>query len=339
MTANQPMPLTIVMYHYVRPIASSRYPGIRGLEVEQFIGQLDYIARHYTPITTQQLICSLDGGSQLPDRAALLQFDDGYTDHIDFVAPELERRGWCGTFFPIASTALDRKIMNANKVQFVLAAVEDLEVLIDEMEDVIQELGAGRGLPPLSEYRERHFHATRIDTAPVIYIKRMLQVGLPEDLRLSVASRLFARHVSSDEADFAASLYMSVGQLRRLADAGHTVGCHTDRHPWMSSLSADVQRDEILSGLRVLDAVGLPREGFTFCYPYGDFNSDSIAVLDGLGCSAAFTAEVALAEPSSVTRLKLPRLDTIDLPMRGDAPVNRWTELARETPFSVAQAQ
>jgi peptidoglycan/xylan/chitin deacetylase (PgdA/CDA1 family) len=318
------------MYHYVRPIASSRYPGIRGLEIEQFRGQLDYIARHYNPIATEDLISSLQGGAALPPRPILLQFDDGYTDHIDFVAPELEQRGWRGTFFPIASTALDRTIMNANRVQFVLAAVADVESLIDEMEANVLDLAAGRDLPTLSEYRKRHFHATRIDTASVIYIKRMLQVALPEDLRISVASRMFARHVSSDEQGFAASLYMSVTQLRRMVDAGHTVGCHTDRHPWMSSLSADAQRQEVLAGLRVLDAIGLPRDGFTFCYPYGDFNSDSLAVLTELGCAAAFTAEVALAELSPATRLKLPRLDTIDLPMEAGAPVNRWTELARE---------
>ena len=332
-------PVTIVMYHYVRPIAASRYPGIRGLEVEQFRGQLDYIARHYTPISIENLIAAIGEGAELPPRPILLQFDDGYTDHVDHVAPELERRGWLGTFFPIASAALDRAILIANKVQFVLAAVDDVEHLIVEMEEAIQDLGNGWDLLPLSEYRKRHFHETRIDTAPVIYIKRMLQVGLPEDLRARVASRLFARHVSSDERDFSDGLYLSVSQLKRLADAGHNIGCHTDQHPWLGSLAATAQREEIVAGLRVLDAIGLPRDNFTFCFPYGDFNADSLQVLAELGCAAAFTAEVALAEPSPATRLKLPRLDTIDLPMVADAPVSRWTQMARDVHSQTAEAR
>jgi hypothetical protein len=38
--------LTIVMYHFVRDLARSRYPAIKALTVDAFRGQLDYLARH-----------------------------------------------------------------------------------------------------------------------------------------------------------------------------------------------------------------------------------------------------------------------------------------------------
>ena len=44
------MPLTIVMYHYVRPIAASPWPGIKGIETARFESQLDHIQAHYNPV-------------------------------------------------------------------------------------------------------------------------------------------------------------------------------------------------------------------------------------------------------------------------------------------------
>ena len=34
--------MKIIMYHYVRPIKKSKYPNINGLEISDFIKQLNY---------------------------------------------------------------------------------------------------------------------------------------------------------------------------------------------------------------------------------------------------------------------------------------------------------
>jgi peptidoglycan/xylan/chitin deacetylase (PgdA/CDA1 family) len=320
-------PLTIVMYHYVRPIAGGRDPNLRGLEPAQFAGQLDYIEKHYRPVTLEQVLAAADGAS-LPERAALLQFDDGYTDHLDHVFPELQRRGIQGCFYPIACSAIDRSVIVAHKVQFVLARTVDPAPLVADLERAVTELGSGRDLPPLEDYRARHHVATRLDTAPVIYLKRMLQMALPRDLAGEIADLLFRKYVSADERAFADELYLSVDQLQTLLDAGHHIGCHTNRHPWLGSLTKAQQRAEIVSALRLHDRLALPRRGFTFCFPYGDYNTDTLDVLAELGCAAGFTAEVALADPLRGNRLALPRLDTIDLPMHGSAEANAWTRKA-----------
>lgn len=40
--------LTIVMYHYVRELDKSRYPSIKGLNVKDFIRQLNFLEDRYT---------------------------------------------------------------------------------------------------------------------------------------------------------------------------------------------------------------------------------------------------------------------------------------------------
>jgi hypothetical protein len=81
--------LTIVMYHYVRDLARTRYPAIRGRDLPSFRRQLDYIARHHSVVTAEQVIAAMRGGQKLPDNSAWLTFDDGYCDHYSVVFPLL----------------------------------------------------------------------------------------------------------------------------------------------------------------------------------------------------------------------------------------------------------
>ena len=48
--------VTIVMYHYIRDLERSRFPAIKGLSVERFCRQLDYIQAHFTIIAVENLM-------------------------------------------------------------------------------------------------------------------------------------------------------------------------------------------------------------------------------------------------------------------------------------------
>ena len=58
--------LTIVTYHYVRDLARSRYPGIKGQITERFANQLDYLQRHYNVVTIEDCLAALEGGTLPP---------------------------------------------------------------------------------------------------------------------------------------------------------------------------------------------------------------------------------------------------------------------------------
>lgn len=329
------MPLTVVMYHYVRPIAGGAYPKLRGLEPSQFIGQLDYFKRHYSVIDVQTLLDHVQMRRELPARPLLLTFDDGYIDHAIYARPELDRRGIKGAFFPISAAALDRRVMRMNKIQFVLAIAPDLKKLMAKIEGVADEARRGYDAPSAAYFREKYYRATRLDDATTIYIKRMLQVGLPETLRNEIIDELFNTYITTDESAFADQLYMSASDLRSLTNAGHHIGCHTENHPWMGSLDEAAQRLEIVLALRLHDRIGITRENFTFCYPYGDFNEGLLSVLKQLGCAAAFGTRVDLVSSAQNEALTLPRLDTVDFPMHADAVPNKWTLRASQQVTSV----
>ena len=321
-------PLTIVMYHYVRPISSSRYPGINGLEVDDFREQLSYFDRHYTVVTMNDVIAAASAQQELPDNPALLTFDDGYSDHHDFVLPLLAERRMQGSFFVPADPVVSRRVLDVNKVHLILASCPDAARLAAEIEMRLDAQREVRALPTQQQLRDAWRSATRFDSADVAYVKRLLQHALPEDLRSSLAASLFSRYVSADEPAIAEGLYMSVDDVRELVSAGMHVGGHGNRHQWLGRLDASRQREEIEQSVAFLRAVGAARDGFTFCYPYGDYDADTLTILTELDCAAAFTIRVDVATIPGTPRLELPRLDTNDFPKDRGADAQEWTRAA-----------
>lgn len=321
---------TIVMYHYVRPISASRYPSIRGLELADFEGQLDYIGRHYNVVSASDVIEAANGGRPLPDCALLLSFDDGYSDHYRYVLPALKRRGIAGIFFPPARAVQERKMLDVNKIHFLLASTGDHDRIVSQIENSVDCVRQEFQLPSLPEYRAKHWKANRFDSAEVIYIKRMLQFVLPELLRNRITGELFCRYVTNDEPGFADELYVSEENLGEMRAEGMEIGSHGYAHYWLNSLSAKEQAKDIDLSLEMLARIGVSRHGFFFCYPYGAYTPETVGILRERGCAAAFTTKVALARLEPAELLELPRLDTNDLPRNGLAEPLSWTQEAKQ---------
>ena len=101
--------LTTFMFHRVLPASSWAYE-LSDKEftftVEGFGHCLDFIQRHYNPVSSRDIAEAICGHGTLPDRAALISFDDGWADTINYAVPELKCRGLSGVIF-IASSVLE----------------------------------------------------------------------------------------------------------------------------------------------------------------------------------------------------------------------------------------
>jgi peptidoglycan/xylan/chitin deacetylase (PgdA/CDA1 family) len=305
--------VAIVMYHYVRPIADSPWPGVKGREVEEFRGQLAWLRRHRTPVSMEDVVAAATAGAELPPDAALLTFDDGLRDHHAHVLPALVEAGVPAAFFPPSGPLTEPRVLDVHRIQFVLAAGADPDVLADELDAAI----AARGLGDVTVLRERFAHPSRWDPAETVYVKRVLQRGLPAAARRELTGDLFARFVAADEAGFAAELYCGPAELRELVEAGMHLGSHTHSHGWLTDLDADGVRDELTRSLAPLREAGVDTTaGWTLSYPYGGHDDTTVAVARELGCTVAVTIEVREAVPGADDALRLPRLNTNDLPLR-----------------------
>lgn len=336
-----PRRLMIVMYHYVRRIAGSQYPEIKGRETKDFVRQLGYLKRHHHIVTMDQVIAASNGAADaLPENAVLLTFDDGYVDHYSDAFPVMQKLGVSGTFFVPVTAITERRMLDVNKIHFLLAGGVNIETIVVEIDRRVQEAAAHTDseVRSVQDYKNAYGIASRFDTAEVIYVKRMLQRELPQGLRQEVLDDLFRRWVSSDERDFADHLYMSEGNLREMSGAGMTIGAHSANHYWLDRCDVATQTAEIASSAQFLAALGYSQAQWTFCYPYGARNEDTLRLLRQAGFQLAVTTELGLASIPGDDLLLLPRLDTNDLPIIAEAMPNQWSSsllnsLAHAGPF------
>ena len=164
--------LKIIMYHYVRDPERSRYPRIKGRRTAEFRNQLDYLARHFNPVTAQQVIAASRGREcDLPQNAVWLTFDDGYLDHYLTVFPLLHDRGWQGSFFAPARAVMEGKLLDVNKIHLLLAAVDDTSKLVSEIQEYVG--------PAFEQLWSAHAAPDAYDPLDVVFVKKVLQHVLP----------------------------------------------------------------------------------------------------------------------------------------------------------------
>ncbi|MBT5799823.1 MAG: polysaccharide deacetylase family protein, partial [Alphaproteobacteria bacterium] len=259
--------LTIVMYHYVRDIASSRFPNIAGLEISGFCRQLDYLNSHFEILDMNDVIESILHGSKLPENGCLLTFDDGYKDHIDFVLPELLKRNLTGSFFPPCTVLSNDNILDVNAIHYILASHTDKNALVKELFSYCKEVGISENR--LNELWRKNSIASRFDTGEVIFFKRMLQHLLPNEIRKSLIKTFFSVYIDMSPREFANMLYLSMSDVSTLLSEGMFIGSHTANHPWLNTLNYEEQKTEINLSLEFLKMIGAASENWVMCYPYG----------------------------------------------------------------------
>lgn len=326
--------LTIIMYHYVRDLKNSRFPEIKGLEVELFKEQICYLEKNYHFVTAEQVIAAFKKEEKLPSKAVLLTFDDAYIDHYTNVFPILEHKKIQGCFYPPVKAITEHSVLDVNKVHFILAATpkDQFGHLLERIKQLLIQYQEEYKLNTYDYYFEKLAVANRFDPKEVIFVKRLLQVELPEKLRNIITKQLFTEAVKMEEEVFSRELYMNKDQMRCMVDCGMHVGSHGYDHYWLGSLPKDKQNEEIQQAIHFIQEIGGDINNWTMCYPYGNYNDDTIDTLKSNGCQFGLTTRVALASIDSTETdaiFKLPRLDTNDIPKQADAPANEWFQKAK----------
>lgn len=304
--------LTIIMYHYVRPIIGSKFPGIKGLEIKGFKRQLDFLENNYSIVSSEDVLGKITKNKKLPPRACWLTFDDGYKDHYQYVLPELIKRNITGAFFPPRMAIKNNKILNVNSIQHILSCSKNIKNLIYDLHELIRQHGIKD--KQIEKYYKLYGVANRFDSADIIFFKRMLQHILPEKIRNEIISTLLKKMIGISETQLSNELYMNIKEVRKLVSNGMYVGSHGSEHHWLNKISSEKQRSDISLSIEFLEEVGAPTSNWIMCYPYGAYNNITISILKELGAVIGITTELRKANLETDNPFTLPRLDTNDFP-------------------------
>jgi peptidoglycan/xylan/chitin deacetylase (PgdA/CDA1 family) len=304
-----------VMYHYVRPDPVDM-PHFKHVNIENFRRQLDWLQASFGFVTRDQFEMAIDT-ADIP-RGVILTFDDAFTDHADYVLPELQRRGLWAIFYIPTAVLRDQKPLDVHLLHLILGrhggttalaalnAVITDDMLIDRWRD---------------EFRTKTYVGLDHDAATMEF-KRILNYYISYDHQAdavrAIASTL-AANVTTDR------IYMTPDQIVSLHRAGMTIGAHTVNHVVLSKLSPDQQRREIEQSFRDLqDIIGEPVT--SFCYPYGGFHTftdETRSILRSLGCRHAFNVEPRDIEVSDLGDcMALPRYDCNAFPFGRPGPMS-----------------
>ena len=298
--------LFICMYHYTRDISFSRYPGIKGMNYDEFEEQLIFFRDKFNVVTMEDVLRSFEGYS-LPKNPLLLTFDDGYIDNFNIAYPLLKKYGFQGSFFISGKPLTDNTVLDDSKT-----IMSDLLELIEEYRNEY-----GNSLDNSKVLYEKYAIESRLDDKDTIFIKRMLQTILPEEMRMIICDILFKRYVGLSEAAFSRELYLNRNQIRCMYNDGMFIGVHGYNHQWLGKMPQDAMEKDICKSLEVLEEF-IDKEKWVMNYPYGSYNDSVIKFISNKGCKMALTTEVNCAEVSNKNRYIVPRLDCIDFPPRSD---------------------
>jgi peptidoglycan/xylan/chitin deacetylase (PgdA/CDA1 family) len=303
----------IIMYHYVRDIKNSKFPGIKGLEKSELINQIEFLKKKFHVITIEEIIEYIYENRELPSNSVLLTFDDGLKDHFHNVFPILKQYEIKGSFFIPIKPIEEKKVLDVHKIHLILAKIRDFNIIINEIKKHISQNKRLYNLRSFQEYYQSFSLFSRYDPKEIIFIKRMLQRELPEQLRIKIVDELFRRFVINDEVDFAEKFYVNLEEMKEMTESGMYIGSHGYSHKWFTKLS-NIELEKEVSLCVKFAKKNCGNNDLVMCYPYGGHTASIANLIKKMGYKLGLTTNVGDANLSEDNAFTLERFDTNDFP-------------------------
>lgn len=184
--------------------------------VREFEQHLDFLGQCFQPVSADDVIAAFAGAKPLPERAALVTFDDGYRNNLTLAADILERKGIPAIVFLTTSyIGTDRRLWPDEVVYRIL-----------EWTRAALPLPQGGEISLPSNLAEKRTTAWRIKEQckrlPTEQVEAYLSILRKSGIELKKNEELFA--------------FLSWGEVRALRRRGFGIGSHTVNHPILTRI-------------------------------------------------------------------------------------------------------
>ncbi len=302
--------INIIMYHYVRPIKNSQYPKLKGLELNKFYSQIQYLKKRCNILSHNEIFEVLKSKKIPKKPSILLTFDDGYKDHYKYVFPYLKKNKIYGSFYAPVKTSQNKTILDVNKIHFILEKENNSDKIYKEIKDIIRK----KFKKNINDFNLSNINlSSRYDNKITTLIKKLLQTHLPLRIRKYIIDTLFKKILSLSSNEFIKEMYLNINDISEMIKNDMTFGVHGYDHLRWGELSKKKQKIELDKSLEFLKKFDKKNKKFSVCYPYGSYNNDSLKILNRKDISFALTTKKGVIKKKNFNLLELPRLDTNDL--------------------------
>ncbi len=277
--------LAVVTYHGIRPAGyEPSDPTLDGnlITADMFRRHLRLLKTHYNVIFPEEMPRWREGGGEFPPRAVLLTCDDGLLNNLTEMLPILEEEKVRCLFFVTGASATEERgtLWYEELFLIFLRAPGGHFTISCKGTEVAGELGT----------------RTQRLAAWWTSVKRLSQLGAEARsafLQLACSHFGLSRPEKSGQAEDPMAprfQLLTRGELRRLVDAGMTIGAHTLSHPMLSQAPLDLAWSEIAE-IRVRLEAAVGKEVWALAYPFGSPESvtpEILAMAKKAGYAAAF---------------------------------------------------
>ncbi|MBB6479250.1 polysaccharide deacetylase family protein [Spirochaeta isovalerica] len=263
--------LTILCYHRVLPKHeknSSLFPDLI-VTPETFNLHCRVLARHYDIYPLSEACDLMRKGYKSKRPLAIITFDDGYCDNIEYASPILASHGLRATFFIITGLIGKEEYPWYDKLSHAADVCISKGILKENLENsLLHYLFENGNNPTLKEIVQA---AKKISS---------------EDRSLLITKLLKAS--GSEIPDSELNRIMSDSEIKSLQKKGHEIGSHTVSHEILSLLNENQLTYEVTKSKEILESL-LKSSVRSFCYPNGDYNSTTLEAVKAAKYSYACT--------------------------------------------------
>lgn len=275
----------ILLYHRVTRLSTD--PQLLCVTPQHFSEQIEVLKKRVRPLSLQALV-GASRQRQIPRRAVVVTFDDGYGDNLWNAKAVLEDYDVPATVFAATGYVGGKREFWWDEVEKIFLQPGKLpRRLVLDVEGQSKEWDLGTG-SDYSEEQARHFcswNVTRTETPcerqDVYRDLCDLLRPLPGKMREELLDRI---HAWAGKESTPRETHRPLNEEEVVAierDGLIEVGAHTANHTCLSKISVMDQWHEIAEGKKRLERV-LGHVVKSFSYPYGTVNDYSEASVDAV---------------------------------------------------------
>jgi peptidoglycan/xylan/chitin deacetylase (PgdA/CDA1 family) len=285
----QPGFLRVLTYHRIDEPTRRPWldPGLISASPIDFEEQMAYLATYYQMVTVRDVLAAVKSRNinDVPPRAVLVTFDDGYYDFEEHAWPILRRYKIPATLF--VPTAYPDHPERTFWWDDLYQALQNTN-----RQDILNTPIGAFSLSNIVSRKQAYQHLKNY-MKTLRHAEAILRV-------IELCSKLGIQP--------ATNCIMSWDSLRKLRQEGLTLGAHTRTHPLLHRISLDEAREEAIGSFEDLEH----EIGFAppiFAYPGGEFNNDMVSMLEREGFALAFTTKRGINSISHMNPLKIQRIN------------------------------
>jgi peptidoglycan/xylan/chitin deacetylase (PgdA/CDA1 family) len=248
------------------------------VSIREFSNHIEFLSRWFHFISPNELTAAAIESKPLPERPALISFDDGYRNNLLYAAPVLRKFGISSLFSVVTGLIGTANVLWTETVNFCVLDWPGKTMPFPQKEGGYKAVP----LPSASEDRVRMAHTVRqackeMDSEALEQYLCLLRSEVPS-ARMDLYDELLA--------------FMSWDEVRTLNSQGFAIASHTVNHPILSRIpDAELRRELSKSKQRIEDEIGVPCHWLV--YPNGqkpDYSPEVFRRAREVGYKMGFTA-------------------------------------------------